>query len=115
VNSVYYLGGLKPRPTVVAVAQHKLSAGLRKNAEQIFQAGIKAADPYLAVKQCLHIVDNQLQISLDNSSDKRRDGGWKKIHLIAFGKAACTMAKAAQEVIPAHLLTVPEPSAIMKM
>jgi glycerate-2-kinase len=51
----------------------------------------------------LHIVDNQLQISLDNSSDKRRDGGWKKIHLIAFGKAACTVAKAAQEVIPAHL------------
>jgi glycerate-2-kinase len=34
---------------------------------------------------------------------QRRDGGWKKIHLIAFGKAACTVAKAAQEVIPAHL------------
>ena len=90
------------------MAQHKLIAKLRSDAAIIFQSGIDAADPYLAVKKCLHSVDNQLQISLDrNSSDNRRSGAWHKIHLIAFGKAACTMAKAAQEVIPVHLLTEP--------
>ncbi|MBT5826742.1 MAG: glycerate-2-kinase family protein, partial [Gammaproteobacteria bacterium] len=89
------------------MTKNKLIPDLRRDAALIFQAGVKAADPYLAVKQSLHNVANQLQISLENSRDKRRIGGWQKIHLIAFGKAACTMAKAAQEIIPAHLLAVP--------
>jgi len=89
------------------MTKNKLIPDLRRDAALIFQAGVKAADPYLAVKQSLHNVANQLQISLENSRDKRRSGGWQKIHLIAFGKAACTMAKAAQEIIPAHLLAVP--------
>ncbi len=81
---------------------------LRFDAEQIFLSGIKAADPYLAVKHCLHSVAQQLQISLDmDGSGNKRSGAWQKIHLIAFGKAACTMAKAAQEMIPAHLLAEP--------
>lgn len=62
---------------------------LRQDALRIFQAGIAAADPYQAVKHCL--------------APKLFDG-YSKIHLIAFGKAACAMAQAAQEIIPAGKL-----------
>jgi hydroxypyruvate reductase len=61
---------------------------LKQHALSIFQAGVDAADPYQAVKHCL---------KLDNAPTG-------KIHLIAFGKAACAMANAAQEMIPASLL-----------
>ncbi|GAB6140767.1 DUF4147 domain-containing protein [Methylosoma difficile] len=74
----------------------------RTSALAIFQAGIAAADPYQAVKHCLSASDDPLEIALDNG--KKRAGRWSKIHIIAFGKAACAMAKAAQETIPAHLL-----------
>jgi len=62
----------------------------RQHALGIFQAGVAAADPYQAVKRYL---------IADNVTDR-----WTKIHLIAFGKAACAMAKAAQEIIPPDLL-----------
>lgn len=60
---------------------------LRQHANQIFQAGIAAANPYEAVKQYFVLPEN-----------------FSKIHVIAFGKAACAMANAAQELIPADLL-----------
>ncbi|MGB4499208.1 MAG: glycerate kinase [Methylococcaceae bacterium] len=59
----------------------------RKQAIQIFQAGITAANPYEAVKKHFFL-------------DKR----FSKIHVIAFGKAACAMANAAQALIPKNLL-----------
>lgn len=62
---------------------------LKHHARQIFQAGVAAADPYQAVKRCLN---------LDAIATH------SKIHLIAFGKAACAMANAAQEMIPASRL-----------
>ncbi len=61
---------------------------IRQNALNIFQAGIVAADPYLAVKR--HLVPELL-------------GNCSRVHLLAFGKAACAMAKAAQEIIPAQM------------
>jgi glycerate 2-kinase len=64
-------------------------ASIRQDALGIFQAGIAAADPYQAVKRCL--TPELLE-------------GYSKIHLIAFGKAACMMAKAAQEIIPPGML-----------
>ena len=76
---------------------------LRKSASNIFQAGVAAADPYQAVIRCLLVEDNQLQILLNDKGDKRT-GNWAKIHLIAFGKAACPMMKAAIDTIPAHLI-----------
>jgi hydroxypyruvate reductase len=77
---------------------------LRNDAKAIFQAGIDAADPYRGVKRCLQASARHLEIAL-NADDKRqkRIGRWTKVHPIAFGKAACTMAKAVQEIIPAHL------------
>lgn len=78
---------------------------LRQDAVQIFQAGIAAADPYLAVKRAINIAEHHLEFSLDlNDSHKVRVGRWSKVRLIAFGKAACAMAKAAQELIPPALL-----------
>jgi len=62
---------------------------MRQDAVSIFQAGIVAADPYQAVKRYL------VPTLFDSYS---------KVHLIAFGKAACAMAQAAQEIIPAGKL-----------
>lgn len=76
---------------------------LRRDALSIFTAGIAAADPYLAVKNCLAIDGDKLSLLLNDGS--KREGHWQKIHLLAFGKAACAMAKAAQAVIPADLLS----------
>jgi hydroxypyruvate reductase len=77
----------------------------RKNALSIFQAGVAAADPYQAVKCCLFADDQQLEILLNlNDKTQKRTGKWSKVHIIAFGKAACAMAKAAREIIPAHIL-----------
>jgi glycerate 2-kinase len=77
----------------------------RKDALNIFQAGIAAADPYQAVKRCLFADDQHLKILLNlDDLTQKRTGKWSKVHFIAFGKAACAMAKAAQEIIPAHLL-----------
>ena len=77
----------------------------RADACKIFQAGIAAADPYKAVKRCLSVRNNQIELALDlHDASKKRVGTWSKIHLLAFGKAACAMAQAAQETIPEKLL-----------
>ncbi len=65
-------------------------ASIRQDALNIFKAGIAAADPYQAVKR-------YLVPALFNS--------YAKVHIIAFGKAACAMAHAASEIIPLHMLT----------
>ncbi|WP_036281580.1 glycerate kinase type-2 family protein [Methylomicrobium lacus] len=77
---------------------------IRDNALAIYQAGVAAADPYLAVKHCLSADAEHLAIRLDiDDPGKQRLGQWQKIHLIAFGKAASAMAKAAEEAIPEAL------------
>jgi hydroxypyruvate reductase len=78
---------------------------LRTHALNIFQAGVAAADPYQAVKNHLQATNHRLEIVLND--DTTRVGDWSKVHLIAFGKAACAMAKAAHEVIPQHLISAP--------
>ena len=62
-----------------------LSQQLRREAQAIFQAGVTAADPYQAVLN--HLDAN---------------GPWPKVHVVAFGKAACAMMKAALVCIPAE-------------
>ncbi|MGZ5055239.1 MAG: glycerate kinase type-2 family protein [Methylobacter sp.] len=71
------------------LADQAVLALLRQDALSIFKAGIAAADPYQAVKHYL---------------TPRLLGNHSKVHLIAFGKAACAMAQAAQEIIPAGML-----------
>lgn len=78
---------------------------IRRNALCIFQSGVTAADPYRAVKNSLIVNADHLEIRLSGAENsRRRTGAWPKIHLIAFGKAACAMIKAAREIIPEHLL-----------
>jgi hydroxypyruvate reductase len=85
--------------------QAQTVAQLRHDALQIFQAGVAAANPDSAVKQAIKFIDNHLELALNlNDNPEVRIGRWSKIHLLAFGKAACSMAKAVQEVIPAELL-----------
>lgn len=76
---------------------------LRQQAVEIFQAGVAAADPFQAVKRYLTTADGKLQI-LSNNPAANRTGLWSKIHVIAFGKAACPMIQAALTVIPPALL-----------
>lgn len=61
----------------------------RRDAASIFQAGVAAADPYQAVKRHLVV---------------KRFDDYSKVHLIAFGKAACAMARAAIDIIPSEKL-----------
>lgn len=83
-------------------------SAIRQDALAIFNAGVRAADPYRAVKNCLAAGDNGLEIRLHSpESSLFRSGRWPKIHLIAFGKAACRMAQAALEIIPEKLLADP--------
>jgi len=78
---------------------------MRKDALRIFQAGIDAADPYQAVKRCLKVDHQAIAILSDvDGREQKRVGRWSGIHLIAFGKAACAMAQAASEIIPASVL-----------
>ena len=79
--------------------------GLRQRAIDIFDQGVKAANPYQAVKGSLRNNKGRLEIVRYHSSGNPvRCADWKRVHLIAFGKAACAMARAAQEVIPGELL-----------
>jgi len=83
----------------------KISTILRNDALSIFQQGIDAADPYQAVKNCLTLSDNKIEIALDlGDSSQKRIGQWSKIHIIAFGKAACRMTQAVVDIIPAQLI-----------
>lgn len=76
---------------------------LKDLASNIFQAGVTAADPYKAVQRCLKSENGRLTILL-NEPGQRRTDSWPKIHLVAFGKAACPMVKSALACIPANLL-----------
>ncbi|NJE43497.1 glycerate kinase [Thermococcus sp. GR6] len=60
---------------------------------EIMNAALKAADPYMAVKNSLDFDGEWLIVK----GEKFRVSG--KIYLLAFGKAACAMAKAAYEVL----------------
>ncbi len=83
------------------------SAILREHSLTLFQTGIAAADPESAVNHYLLNMDGQLRIGPDQQNAKFRSRPWSKIHLIAFGKAACLMTKAALQHIPTTLLSAP--------
>ena len=70
---------------------------LAEAAQNIFLSGVQAANPEIAVKKYLTRKDQQLSIGLSNGEVRCQN--WSKVHLIAFGKAACAMAKAAQEIL----------------
>ena len=70
---------------------------LQQTALTIFLAGVEAANPEIAVKKYLTRQDQKLSICLSNKENISKN--WSKVHLIAFGKAACAMATAAQKIL----------------
>ena len=79
-----------------------ISETLRAHSLELFKAGITAADPYAAVSRCLQHDGAHLRITLDTPHSGRiLNKPWRRIHLIAFGKAACSMMRAARRIIPA--------------
>lgn len=70
---------------------------LREQCLAFFRAGVASADPQTAVKRCLSNSDNHY---FHRNNDA-------KIHIIAFGKAACAMAKAARQAIATDKLLEP--------
>ncbi|MDD2759847.1 MAG: glycerate kinase [Methylomonas sp.] len=77
------------------------AAMLRDDCFALFQTGIAAADPQAAIKTHLKMLDGRLQIG------NERIGNWRKIHIVAFGKAAGAMASAARKLIAPALLAEP--------
>lgn len=77
-------------------------AELRTLAQEIYLAGVKAADPAEAVRSVLRVNGDQIDIlmSPDDTASEVRSGKWKAVHPIAIGKAAKAMARAAAELLP---------------
>lgn len=78
---------------------------LRADAEALFRAGVKAADPAEAVARHLAFGDGTLSIT--TSTGGKRLKKWPAVRVIAFGKAAAVMARAAAELIPSPPRAVP--------
>ncbi|MCD6503480.1 MAG: glycerate kinase [Euryarchaeota archaeon] len=65
----------------------------KKIALEVFKEVLKSADPYNAVRNALKLEENKLTI-MGKSFDIRGD-----VYVLAFGKAACPMAKAVEETL----------------
>jgi glycerate 2-kinase len=80
-------------------------AKFRQDAIDSFMTGVAAADPYQAMQRHLAFIEGQLAIlQIDGNY---RQQLWDKIYVLAVGKAAIAMAKAAKDIIPAWLLVEP--------
>jgi glycerate-2-kinase len=58
----------------------------REFLRDVFNAGLAAVDPYLVTLSQLNHVENRYH-----------EGGFKRLYVVGFGKAACPMARAAEE------------------
>ncbi len=65
----------------------------RRLAMEIMRAALKASDPYEAVRRALRLEGNVLKVFGREFHIKG------KVYVIAFGKAACPMAKAVEDVL----------------
>ncbi len=62
-------------------------------------AGVEAADPRKAAARGLWVRDQRLEILLEPGSETSpvRSEPWRRIHRVAFGKAACAARRAASD------------------
>ncbi len=68
--------------------------GAKELALTIMDEAIRSADPYTAVKKNLKAENGKLVVSAEEFEVKGR------VYLLAFGKAACAMARAVLELLP---------------
>lgn len=82
-----------------------MDVSLRQTALAIFQAGLEAADPYLAVSRLLRYGERGLEIGFGAGGRMPSASGRRpKIQVVAVGKAACRMAEAACAIVPADAM-----------
>lgn len=91
---------MSDRPARPNWAEH-----LRADAAAFFKAGLKAADPASAVARHLSFENGTFRIK--DSAGGARTRRWPVIRIIAFGKAASAMARAAAGAISAPPFQVP--------
>lgn len=72
----------------------------RQQARLLFDDALHSADPYLKVSQSIHSSANELKIGLFI-------GQWRRIQIVAIGKAACRMTEAAQQQLAKHHQLLP--------
>ncbi len=91
-----------PDPKGAARPVDESYVALRDDALTVFAAGVEAADPARAVKRAL-------RIGLGGGAVIGRDEVLfpGKLRIVAVGKAACTMAQAALEVLPPQVFEGP--------
>jgi hydroxypyruvate reductase len=79
-----------------AMSASKSNLGrLRKDAEAVFRAGLKAVDPIEAVKRHLTLSQNRLTVG-SRDYDLRR---FERILVVGAGKASAAMAQAVEDVL----------------
>jgi len=74
---------------------------LRRDSLKLFNAGLKAVDPVSAIKECLYLKDNKLEI-LGQTYDLSK---YENIYVIGMGKASAAMAKAIEEILDERIST----------
>ncbi len=72
---------------------------LRRDAAEIFQAGLKAVDPVAAIKDCVKLAANQLTVC-EKNWDLSKVG---KLFVIGAGKASAAMAAAMEEILDGRI------------
>ncbi len=82
-----------------SLSQTESTRNLREVAETIFNAGIKAVDPYVCVNRHLKIADGHLQVGKIYYSLEEIN----KLYLIGIGKASAVMAQRAEELLGSHI------------
>ena len=78
---------------------------LRELAQDIFMAGVEAADPAAAVKRALKVEGHRFEILISPGvpDSELRSDSWTAIRPIAIGKAAIAMGRAAAALLPERL------------
>jgi len=84
---------------ISSLIQTESTENLKKVAETIFNASIKAVDPDICVNRYLRIADGNLQVGKTNYNLKAIN----KLYLIGIGKASAIMARRAEELLGSHI------------
>lgn len=73
---------------------------LKQAALSIFQAGLKAVDPYEAVRNTLSVQGTNIVLKHPGGGETKLDGGaYKRVVIVGGGKATARMSQAVEEIL----------------
>lgn len=73
---------------------------MRTHAREIFLEAVRSVDPYVAVKRCMRMEDNQLLVAEPGKEPRRFNlREFKNIFVVGGGKATAPMARAVEEIL----------------